>query len=499
VTIVERGGPLGPVLDGLQNRWSDAVAWLRHARTGDARGVLSHPDVPAPIDVVWGDAHGGLAHILARHPGVVDVLPDRLARLRVVERTENRIHLSDDEYVAVISLNHLDAPKTWLLTAFEGVHRPRSRRGSMGSPPELRGPLTSRAAPGEPNVSPEGGGVETSRNAAVNFRRLAADSLPHNEPDLIAASRAAAARWEDERTSDREPPGAPPAASESTATPEPAAESAQTKESGIQPVEEMLARKAALAELLEHPEIKAGYEAQKNRQPTDKLAGFKTPEFQTKRKVNINGKTVEGYDAAVKYLVEGAKAFSTKGPVKNEGTATIVLGPPAAGKSTFSERLARERYAAIVDSDEAKKIIPEYDGGAGVNAVNAESSRLRDLVAGKLYDENANLVFPKVGADTVEIRRLIKTLDRRGYQVDLVHINVSPDEAFRRMIGRYKERLIPAEYLNKVGDRPRQTYYLLKKEGHVHEAVEIDANGAPGKHLITDGADTELASYLRPE
>jgi hypothetical protein len=68
--------------------------------------------------------------------------------------------------------------KTWLLTAYEGVHRPRSGRGSMGSPPELRGPLTSRAAPGEFNVSSKGGGVETARDAVANFRRLAANPLP---------------------------------------------------------------------------------------------------------------------------------------------------------------------------------------------------------------------------------------------------------------------------------------------------------------------------------
>jgi hypothetical protein len=59
----------------------------------------------------------------------------------------------------------------------------------------LRGLLTSRAAPGEPNVSTEGGGVETAHDATANFRRRAADPLPHDEPEAIAASRAAAARW----------------------------------------------------------------------------------------------------------------------------------------------------------------------------------------------------------------------------------------------------------------------------------------------------------------
>jgi AAA domain len=260
----------------------------------------------------------------------------------------------------------------------------------------------------------------------------------------------------------------------------------------------MIARKAALAELLEHPEIEAGCAAQTNRQPTDRLPGYGRPEFQAKRKFNIYGKTVEGYDAAVEYLVKGAKAFSTKGPVKNEGIATIVLGPPAAGKSTFSERLALERYSAIVDSDEAKKILPEYDGGAGVNTVHAESGALAQLVAKQLARSNANLVFPTVGADPNAIRQLAAALKGLGYRIDLVHVNVAPDEAFRRMIGRYRKRLIALEYFKEVGDRPRQTYYIAKGEGLAHETVEIDANGAPGQHVITEGAGTEPASYLRP-
>src|SRR5262249_51746690 len=83
-------GPLGPILDGYQGRWADAVDWLRSAQTGDARGVLEHPEVPDPIDVVWGNELGGLRHILKDHPEVVDDLPERLQQMRAVSASENR-------------------------------------------------------------------------------------------------------------------------------------------------------------------------------------------------------------------------------------------------------------------------------------------------------------------------------------------------------------------------------------------------------------------------
>jgi adenylate kinase family enzyme/predicted nucleic acid-binding Zn-ribbon protein len=267
-------------------------------------------------------------------------------------------------------------------------------------------------------------------------------------------------------------------------------------------VTEMLARKATTEELLAHPEISAAYAAQGERPPTNRLPGYGTAEFQADRVFTLpDGRTLKGYQAAVDHLVVGAKAFSTHGPVENRGIATIVLGPPAAGKSTFAERLARERRSALVDADEAKKIIPEYEAGAGTSAVHEESSLLSGMMLKELVREDANIVFPKVGANANSIRELIVELKGLGYRVDLVHMNVAPDEAFRRMIGRYQRtgRMIASEYFAQVGDKPAQTYYMMKKEGLAHDAVEIDANGPPGQHVITDGAGTELAKYLQSD
>jgi hypothetical protein len=141
-------GPHGPIIEGYQGRWTDVVDWLRRAQTGDALAVLSHPDVPAPIDVVWGTKDYGLAHIIAKHPGVVEDLPSRLGRMSKISESENRIRLSDGTTIAVISRNWLGEPKTWLLTALEPVTRRGG--GSMESPSGLPGPTRSSGPPGDP-------------------------------------------------------------------------------------------------------------------------------------------------------------------------------------------------------------------------------------------------------------------------------------------------------------------------------------------------------------
>jgi hypothetical protein len=137
-------GPLGPILDGYQGRWAEAVDWLKRAQTGDARGVLSHPDVPDPIDVVWGNELGGLRHILQDHPEVVENLPDRLAQMRAVSTSENRIILEGGDARAVVRRGYDDERKTWLLTAYET----RRGGGRTESPSDLPSPTRSSGPPG---------------------------------------------------------------------------------------------------------------------------------------------------------------------------------------------------------------------------------------------------------------------------------------------------------------------------------------------------------------
>jgi hypothetical protein len=84
-----------------------------------------------------------------------------------------------------------------------------------------------------------------------------------------------------------------------------------------------------------------------------------------------------------------------------------------------------------------------------------------------------------------------------GYKTNLVNMNVSPENAYRRMINRFLDtgRLINANYFKNVGDKPTQTYYALK--GKAHEATDIDANGPIGSERFLDGPETSLAGNIR--
>jgi len=153
-------------------------------------------------------------------------------------------------------------------------------------------------------------------------------------------------------------------------------------------------------------------------------------------------------------------------PVARNREATIILGPPAAGKSTIANDIAIARRAAIIDSDEIKKSIPGFDRGVGAKAVHEESSTLGKILTARILNSGTNVIIPKVGDSAASILKQIDLLKESGYSVRIVNMAVSPDNAYRRMIGRFAStgRIIPPAYLDYVGANLRRFTKISKQE-----------------------------------
>lgn len=61
--------------------------------------------------------------------------------------------------------------------------------------------------------------------------------------------------------------------------------------------------------------------------------------------------------------------------VKKERKAYILIGPPASGKSTVANRIAEKEGAIILDSDYAKRKLPEFEYECGATLVRDEKCR----------------------------------------------------------------------------------------------------------------------------
>ena len=193
--------------------------------------------------------------------------------------------------------------------------------------------------------------------------------------------------------------------------------------------------------------------------------------------------------------------------LKFDRVATIILGPPAAGKSTIANPVARSKGAAILDSDEAKKFIPGFNGGIGANAVHDESSAMAKSQLKRLSNTGINIVIPKVGNEAQGIEDLARQLESYGYAVELINVRVSPQNAASRSLGRFVKtgRFIPIELMKRVGERPSATYIELRDRGVVQRYAEIEGNGGPQepKPILEDnagsldGVETEGLSVIR--
>ena len=253
-------------------------------------------------------------------------------------------------------------------------------------------------------------------------------------------------------------------------------------------------------EIEAHPAVVEALERAMAIPETHLADGYGSADWEATRQFNFDGETVVGYEAGVSRLYEGAKRLGWEdegkalGTVRQERHASIILGPPASGKSGFANPIAQRNGAAVIDPDEAKAVLPEYDGGIGANAVHRESSELAQRMRDIAIENGDNIVLPKTGAKTEQIELIMDELAAEGYTVDLVLVNVHGDEAYRRMIQRFiaTGRLVHPAYVRGMGLKPLDTFNTLKSKARRY--AEIDNNGpfSAEKPLIQVSADDPL-------
>lgn len=256
-----------------------------------------------------------------------------------------------------------------------------------------------------------------------------------------------------------------------------------------------------------HPEVQNALAAMKALPETHKMPMYGTDEWKANRAFVFKSKdknapvnTVVGYEAGIKALTDKANAYAGPDGPLAEKKAFIVLGPPASGKSNLSEAMAHEYRAAIVDSDDAKAALPEFHGGIGANAVHEESSAVAKVVQANVTTAGSNVILPMVGADLAKIAKLAATLHNDGgYEVNVVNMEISPDAAYRNMIGRFVKtgRLIAPDYVAWVDSKPGKTFEAMSKDPNVKETMSFSGNYRSKDPLhVSTGQETELAKRV---
>ncbi len=253
---------------------------------------------------------------------------------------------------------------------------------------------------------------------------------------------------------------------------------------------DLIARKATAAELFAHPDwIAAERLVDARAEGAETADTYAAPEAKAERPFVIEGETVVGYEDALPRLVDVAKAFAPDGQVAAGRRAVLVIGGPGSGKSTLALKIARRERAAIVDADLVKETLPEYEDGRGTQAVHRESAEIAHLVADAFIARGENFIWPRTGSTSASIRRIAEAVKQHGYAVDLINVDVSEDEAARRVVKRFLEtgRMVQARVVKNARERARNTYVVLKRDGVADRYAELDSTAGWPWPVLQDG------------
>ena len=199
----------------------------------------------------------------------------------------------------------------------------------------------------------------------------------------------------------------------------------------------------------------------------DKEAMQKSPDYEPRSVDDIDdlpGKLEYMHDNALGLAWKGERR-ATPVPEGQQPKAIFVTGPAAAGKSAIADPIARQYNAAIPDPDEAKKILPGYDGGVGANAVHDQSKHIYQSTQDRLVQERYNIVVPTVGDDPIKLQAKAQQLRDAGYEVHLVNMDVPADAAKDRMLRRsaHTGRHVPLDVFEPKAKAAGQSFGVLKQ------------------------------------
>lgn len=160
--------------------------------------------------------------------------------------------------------------------------------------------------------------------------------------------------------------------------------------------------------------------------------------------------------------------------IKSEKQAFLLIGLPASGKSTVTNKISDYYGAVILDCDYAKRKLPEYNKTyIGASLVHNESNL---IVFGKKGSNELNvleyccmkgynIVIPKIGHDLEDVLDFTKNLKELGYDVHITLVSLDRKKATQRAYCRFIEskRYVPLNLIfDWYSNEPIITYYRLK-------------------------------------
>lgn len=228
-------------------------------------------------------------------------------------------------------------------------------------------------------------------------------------------------------------------------------------------------------EISKLPEIQEAYSCINNSVETHKL----------RNRENLQNTVVQKLSSLGSAIIDKRGNVTYNGIVGQNNRLDIVIGLPASGKSSaLVNPLSQEFKSRIIDSDMAKELLPEFNGGWGAGVVHQESKKIINTLLRNNRYQGINLVYPIVGSDIGKVKNIIRDFQDFKYDIYLHYSELSPAKTLGRMISRFLEtgRFLDPKLIVNYGSLPKATYEQLKGE-HIYEWQKQNSTGTVHDNL----------------
>jgi predicted kinase len=170
--------------------------------------------------------------------------------------------------------------------------------------------------------------------------------------------------------------------------------------------------------------------------------------IESSKKAYVNTSAKEGYgtadywanrkfvDNTVGYKDFIKKVYGDGAPKKNK-EMYIVMGPSSAGKSTsLVDKLVPETGSYLADSDEIKKLLPEFTDGYNAGGVHKESSDINQRIMKIALARGDNIVYPTTGREPAKLAKEIERAEKYGYTPKVYLVTADREVLLMRNLGR---------------------------------------------------------------
>jgi predicted kinase len=135
-------------------------------------------------------------------------------------------------------------------------------------------------------------------------------------------------------------------------------------------------------------------------------------------------------------------------PPNGEKPRFIMLGGRGgSGKSWFKGNVYNADEAIVLDADEIKGKLPEYEGW-NAQQVHEESSDILEKILARAMKEGLNVVLDATMKTAVSAMKKVQTFKDAGYQIEAHYMHLPRQEAAKRAVSRFMgktKRYVPVE------------------------------------------------------